>query len=427
MKTTPYTKIPAKRQWKKDSWVNDIRVKRDPVLKRIDDLLGRVPSAQDGGEEKYLECELYFATNYWLNNYLATTQMRREREPAVRMLRQFIETDLSRTLKCTPQMLRPRLQKHFVKTINAHGVFVDRGGDVDLSLARRHKYRISFECGKAYWLQWWDRQGPATTLELVNTSKANEHTQGNKKDFRDKNWGYFVMSFDREMYIGAHFKCSYNGKYASYHSSYLAGMPVQFAGSIKIIDGVVLGVRNNSGHYKPGDNFFINILSHLKTVGVDLKKVELRDFEDGVIQNTKGKDYRADRYLKDNGRWEMVLERKQQYLLDQAELRTAMGRKKIYQRVYPANNHMEQKNANVLDVKTTNNLQKLAEEQYKMAISKGEAQGFTLWRKTWKGICDAIWQFFPPDPRGGDYKYRTAWQRRALKPGPPPKPSKGPR
>ena len=53
--------------------------------------------------------------------------------------------------------------------------------------------------------QWWDRQGPATTLELFNTSKANDHAQGNKKDFRDKNWGYFVMSFDREMYIGVHF------------------------------------------------------------------------------------------------------------------------------------------------------------------------------------------------------------------------------
>ena len=424
MKTTTYTRFPTKNAWEKDSWINDFRVTRksDPVLKRIDNLLGNVSLASDGAEKKYLECELYFATNYWLNNYLAVTNMRKERAPAVRMLRQFVETDLARSLKCHPQMLRPRLQKHFAKSINSHGVWCDRSLS-PLTIARRDKYRISFDCGKAYWLEWWKNKSvEATTLELVNTMKANKGTSGNKKgDMTDDDWGYFVMSFDRELYIGGHMTTPNSDKWAVFHSSYLGGMPVQFAGSIRIIDGIVKGVRNNSGHYKPGDSFFINILEQLKTVGVPLKEVELRNFKDDPIEDKDGNIYPADKYLQDNGCWEKVLERKKEYLLDQAALRTAMGRKRIYKLIYPTKDHSQQPEST-----TKQNLSKLVAEQYNLLLDKGQSPGPALWRQTWKGVCDAIWQFMPANDPGVS-TFRSAWQRRALNSGPPPRPRKGPR
>ena len=426
MRTTPYLNIPTRRAWEKDSWISDFRVTRksDPVLKRIDHLLEDVGSAKDAGEVTFLDCELYFATNYWLNNYLATNNMKRVREPAVRMLRQFIETQLAKSFNCGVQMLRPRLQKLYSKTMNPHGVWCDMGMTA-LTEARRQKYRLIFENGKAYWLEWWSANSrEATTLVVVNTEKANYHTVDDKKGgmqgLRD-NWAYFALSFDRDLYIGAHMTKSLGGIRPEYHSSYLQGVPIQFAGSIYIKNGLVLGVRNDSGHYRPGDKFFINILAHLKTVGVNLKKLKMYNFEDDEILNKDGKVYRADRYLEDRGSWELVLERKQEFLLDQAALRTALGRKKIYQRIYAGSNHFKQS-----DIVTARNLKKLAEEQLNLALDKGQPLTFALWRETWKGICNAIAEFMPANDLGVR-KYRTAWKARALKAGPPPKPRKGPR
>jgi hypothetical protein len=428
MRTTPYQTIPSSNKWYFDSYIVRAVRKNDKVLKRIDRLLKDIGSAKDAGETTYLLCELYFATNYWLNNYRATYSMNNRREPAVRMLREFIENRLASTFNCSQRMVRAKLQKYYTKTLTAHGVWCDRDAPV-LRLARREKFKLVFEHGKAYWLEWWKKEsGKATKLLPVNTARARESTVdaktgddiGNPKGL-ESDWAFFAMSFDRDIYIGPHKESSWGQFMPVFHSSYLNGVSVQFAGSIHVVKGKVLGVRNDSGHYQPNNSFFINILSQLKTVGVDLKKVELFDYENDRIARKDGKPYRADRYLAEHGRWEMVVERKNEYLLGRAALATALGRKVIYERIYPQTNHTRQS-----DLKTNQNLKKLAREQYQLQVRQGKSHGPGLWKETWVGICNAIVQFMPSDDKA-IAKYRTAWRKRASKPDRPPKPSSKPR
>ncbi len=429
MKNTPYLTLPTEKIWKKDSAVRDIMVKRktDPVLIRIDNLVKDLNRARDGGEITYLYCELFFASNYWINNYRATRSMNNKRERPVCMLRDFCEKQLAAAFQCGTQMVRAKLQQYYGTSVTPHGIWCDK--DISyLPLARRQKFRLVFEHGRAYWLEWWKASSAqATQLKLVNTGFARKQTMDTKtgdavmdlNGLRD-DWAFFVLSFDRDIYIGPHKAGSASMTMPVFHSSYLSGVSVQFAGSIHIVEGVVLGVRNDSGHYQPNNNFFTNILAQLKTVGVKLRNVVLYDFKNNQILDKDNKIYRADRYLLESGRWELLATRRQEYLIDRKTLATAIGRKKIYNRIYPKEDHTQQP-----DSQTLKNLNDLAQEQYNLSLNQGKRPGYALWKETWNGVCNAVISFMPTDDRA-IAKYRKAWQNRAKNPGRPPLPKRSP-
>lgn len=56
----------------------------------------------------------------------------------------------------------------------------------------------------------------------------------------------YVWTEARELFVGQHAEGTFH------HSSFLSGRQVRCAGMIKIIDGFVTFISNNSGHYKPG-------------------------------------------------------------------------------------------------------------------------------------------------------------------------------
>ena len=69
---------------------------------------------------------------------------------------------------------------------------------------------------------------------------------------------------------------SFDHKYGSiHHSTLVGGQAVATAGELFVQDGVLLSISNASGHYRPPAQSLDRILTHLKSKGVDLSKVQV--------------------------------------------------------------------------------------------------------------------------------------------------------
>jgi hypothetical protein len=101
----------------------------------------------------------------------------------------------------------------------------------------------------------------ATDLVLNPVPTAVASTKGYKadagKDPRQGGWGDDVAAYAwteaRELFIAEHVGCSFH------HSSFLSGRRVRCAGMIVIDNGKVVGLSNNSGHYRPGKEHLLKL------------------------------------------------------------------------------------------------------------------------------------------------------------------------
>ncbi|MCC7007040.1 MAG: hypothetical protein IT497_10425 [Ottowia sp.] len=81
-------------------------------------------------------------------------------------------------------------------------------------------------------------------------------------------WAAYVLSPQNKLYIHSHIP----GKF--HHSSFLSGLPVQAAGTIKINSkGKLIAITPKSGHYRSTPEMFAKILDSLHKRGVDLRGV----------------------------------------------------------------------------------------------------------------------------------------------------------
>jgi hypothetical protein len=60
-----------------------------------------------------------------------------------------------------------------------------------------------------------------------------------------------------------------------HHSSFLRGQPIAAAGELIFKDGLLCGVTNSSGHYKPGVEHMVQVLQEFQQRGVDLSDVQV--------------------------------------------------------------------------------------------------------------------------------------------------------
>ncbi len=309
-----FTSIPSPNEWRRLSYVNDIRVRRatDRVLTRIDDLVKSLSrSALDDGARKYLLAELYYSTNYWLRNSEGNPEMHKDRRSAVGALFGCSERALAKALGVPLSLVGPKLEKHYACSLSAHGIYSD-STDVPRYFTereKREKYKIFFQNGLALWHMWWTSESGG--LVPVDSQKAYARSdslgvQGGAQGSLMDGFGFLVMSRYRDIYVAPHRPSSNksNQSFPKYHSTIPAGESVQFGGSIKIEGGKVKGICNDSGHYAPSDKFFINILEHFKTVGVPLKGVKLYDHEHNELPGD------AEEFLRSGGNWDNVQARK---------------------------------------------------------------------------------------------------------------------
>src|SRR5262249_56532973 len=114
----------------------------------------------------------------------------------------------------------------------------------------------------------------------------------------------FIMTLDREIFMTKHeFHPPTPGN--NFHSSYNGGKPVTMAGTILIENGVIKGVRTDSGHYKPGLHNLTTFLWALTMYQVNLSRISLYDYAGNFIAT-------ADAYLGGFGRsWQQFADGRQ--------------------------------------------------------------------------------------------------------------------
>jgi hypothetical protein len=331
--------FPTLQQWKQLSCVGapmgpPFR-RNDPALLNIDALVeayNRVSAdktpGETSGQKVFLLGELFFACLYWANNFMKAppNTMAAGRKPAIMSLSFTVTKELASVLKCGPGEVPSRLEYMFGRTLTAHGVRMDINHPNYLDAAKREQWRIVFQGGRAY--RFPDKSASMSSLELLDTSAYGqamifaekgrlEDLTGDKEEADRHGDCGFALSTSNELYVGPllgdkHMSEKYRsdlqkrigetkdlGDAPTYHSSFLAGRPVLCAGIITARDGIVTEISPASGHYQPGNTDLLKVLQLLKTVGMNLRKIELYSFESMELGN-------AEDFVKANGDWKAI-------------------------------------------------------------------------------------------------------------------------
>lgn len=310
-----YQNLPTLWQWKKDSAVGGILLppyrRNDPVLSRIDRLVSTLYRSKTSGEAQYLLSELFFTTMYWNNHYKQDPKMEAGRRDAIMRLMLYAANTLSAVLGCAVGGLASRLSEIFGTGMSAHGRFVDEGNEEHyLSTALRESFRVLFLGGKAWRFNCLEyRQTPNVRepLKLVDTSEYAALMEKANADLDERIAGQgkagYVLSMSREFYVGPFIlNRGFRGRMPRFHSYFMGGRPTQCAGIVRITNGEVVEIDNESGHYQPIDTRLAHVLEFLRSVGQNLSKIRVR----GIDREKKPIHARGDRFLATHGNWEAL-------------------------------------------------------------------------------------------------------------------------
>jgi hypothetical protein len=156
-----------------------------------------------------------------------------------------------------------------------------------LSRAELENYRLRFDNGLAYMRSRTD----AGKWVLANSDGVG-WSCGDKTlpAMMDKGYAGFALSMGRELFM-AHHRGSFD-KDNFFHSSYMAGDSVLCTGTMKIVNGRVKAIRNDSGHYQPTVDHLVNVVQTLAMHGVKPADVTVRAVpyswkDKGVVQTTE--------------------------------------------------------------------------------------------------------------------------------------------
>lgn len=361
-----YSRMPNLNQWKKkDSYVRDIRVRRnqDRNLLGIDAIVTAINNSKKNGMRNYLMIELYFATNFWLRNFKQQrSSMHPGREDAVRALCRYSIEQMAKGFKCGVQAVPTQLERYYGRTMSTHGQKMDDENPGHyMTRAEVEQYKLIFDKGMAYCFDWENKKfGQDFVLAPADTSWIRQ------QDSEQKTLAYgfsrFAMSMSRDIYLAPH--VSYRAApllrekrgiaAPAVHSSYLAGMPVLCAGSIEISDGVVKGVKTDSGHYQPTYDSLMNMIRHLSVVGVNLGAVDILDYF-GVPLGT------ASEFIANNTNW----------------------RKRIDE---TGNRYRQSKNIEQLVEERITHLKSILQNSNAGKVFKDEE----LWSKAYRSVCEDL-------------------------------------
>ncbi len=164
------------------------------------------------------------------------------------------------------------------KTGLAHALWTyDMQGGTD---AHHVKY-LSDEDAKEYELRVVEQNGSPLFFwrgAPLDTSSMRRYTQVDSRSGDSR--VIFVMAVDGSIYVaneGAEAKAGASENNAEQwrfnHSSFVRGKPVAAAGELWLKDGVLKGITDNSGHYRPGIAEMMQVLRHFQSAGVDISQV----------------------------------------------------------------------------------------------------------------------------------------------------------
>lgn len=316
-----YMQIPAPQKWLSDSSVNFAFRKNDVVLTRIDDLVKQY--AVTTGDVRSLPVlgDLFFSIDYWLKIHRQNSKMEEGRQPAMYALYQAVAEKLCRLFGCTINGLPRELEFMFGRELSGIGAQVDlvqnRASYVEPQ--NLWQYRLRFKGGLAYQHPWWEAKVTKAAV-LAESSRAYNKLafvrNNNPNAIPNDDYGFFVMSMGREIYMMKHQPCSLSGEKGVYHSAYLHGGTAAAAGTMLIRGGKVLRVRSDSGHYKPQDTNMVGLLKALQMRGVSLSHVKVENFQGTVA-------VKAEEFVAANGTWQKFVDARTNTIADNKAAFTA--------------------------------------------------------------------------------------------------------
>jgi hypothetical protein len=305
-----YDRIPTVAQFKKDSSVTFALRGNDRILSHLDWLLERFHSNHGPNvfRPHVIACDLFVTANYWIKSYHQNNpRMLKERYPAVLALFASTVDQLALMFGCARKRLNTgdevkptmwgelEVQKQMVEIFGKE--IVPDKAESDLADGAKHYeaselalHRIRFREGRAYKYQ--ATEGGTLRLQPVNSRDYYLPATRPGAGAGIKYWAPFVMTQEREFYMSKHTS-------GIYHSAYTRGGPVSCAGTMLIKNGVIRGLRPDSGHYQPLDQNAIAALIALRMFGVNLHKTIVLDWSDDKAK----KPMKAIEYMRGNISW----------------------------------------------------------------------------------------------------------------------------
>jgi hypothetical protein len=287
-------RFPTPAEWAKASSVVFGIRGNDRVLGRIDELVASINEKQDQPvERRFLLGFLYFATDHWLKLAGAGFGAKEKKEKgsgdvntgrlgAVYALFRATVSTLCNNMTAayeggafgvTPNTLPEYLARMFGKDILLGKLQQDiwENSARYADEAERLKYRLQFKGGQAYMYAPNGNGNGKGDLVLANSAQyapKGKEFYPQMVDDTQTGWAGFALSMAGEFYMAPHVTAGAGQRASFYHSSYFAGKGVLCAGTVKIVNGNVVGISNGSGHYSPGAREVITAVQMLAIHGV---------------------------------------------------------------------------------------------------------------------------------------------------------------
>jgi hypothetical protein len=280
-----YSHVPSAAQFQKDSSVMLAVRSHDAIISHIDWLLGRYRAHEwkTDAKAKVILCDLFVTTNFWLKRYYEKhPAMKRERHPAVSALFERVTIELRMVFGCTRAEVGQRITEIFGRDLTPEGEQTDRAKGAHFYDCQALKtLRLRFRSGRVYHYEQNHRRGPMR-LVPVNSAEFYEAVRAVGM-VRRPDWAPFIMTLEREFYMSRH-TLNVPGAPNIFHSAYTGGGTVCAAGTMLIRSGQILGIRPDSGHYKPLENNIAVAITALGMHSVPLSAIEVVPWDDAPPQ-----------------------------------------------------------------------------------------------------------------------------------------------
>lgn len=280
-----YGSIPTYSKFQSDSSVAFEFREHDIVLARMDGLLKHRQKTNDASLRFLYLSDLFFTADFWLKSYATNKNMCKGRQPAIYALFAACAEELCQYYGCTINGLPRELEFMWGRNLTGGGVYVDvvAGKAEYITRAEAAKYKLWFKGGRAYMMPWYRPTDANQKLEPAESKHAYTKEALTLHCLPAEDYGFFVLTMSRDLYMAKHRTCGLDGSPGFYHSSYVAGDPVACSGTMLIQKGEVKRIRLNSGHYQPHMNNLRALVMALRMWAVPLHGVIFEDFKGNPI------------------------------------------------------------------------------------------------------------------------------------------------
>jgi hypothetical protein len=280
MATINYGKMPSPAEFHRDSSVMMAVRSQDRILSHLDEALARYHITRKiYNRRNVILCDMFVTANYWLKSFREKNPAMKEgRYQAILALFQRVTSELQTAFQCTVTQVPGYITEMLGRDLT------DGGRNTDAMRNPRYydeltlrKFRLRFRSGRAYLFE--HRSHLPVRLVPLN-SELYEQKITVMGTTRLDGWGPFVMTVERDFYMSKHHLAdNADPTQCIFHSAYKAAGTVSAAGTMLVKNGQILGLRGDSGHYKPLLHNMAMVVTAFSMLSVPLMPIRIKSFD----------------------------------------------------------------------------------------------------------------------------------------------------